>query len=202
MSIDAIIILGGGVGKKGNVLTSTKERLDEFLKHQNFYNLPVILSGRWSGALKYAPKITEAQAMKNYLAAKGVNPKRLLQEEQSLDTISNAVFSKKIIQKHSWKNILLLTSEGHIKRAVWIFRKIFGSDYKINPLPAKSKIKNSKRLVYEKYLLAMTKRILKNNKLTAPRELLKFHPFYSNSPQAKQLLKEAAAAHRDIYGSE
>lgn len=130
---EVIIILGGGVDKQGAVSTTTKERLDGFLKKRNnLSGISILLSGRWSGLAKDAPKITEAQSMKEYLIMKRVNPKRIYLETKSLDTLSNAVFSREIMKKHkSWKNVLLATSDWHMKRALWIFKKVFGRQYHI-----------------------------------------------------------------------
>jgi len=99
--IDVIIILGCGADKQGTVSKITKERLDFFLERKNkFSDIPILLSGRCSGLERNKPKITEAQAMKRYLVAKGINPTRIYLEMKSLDTVSNAIFSEKIVKKH------------------------------------------------------------------------------------------------------
>ncbi|MDP3093263.1 MAG: YdcF family protein [bacterium] len=117
--IDVVIVLGGGIDRQGRILQAPKERLDGFLRNkEKFPGIPVLLSGRWSGLAKETPKITEAQAMKDYLVSKRVKTKRIYRETKSLDTISNAVFSKQVMEneKHrSWKRILLITSDWHMR---------------------------------------------------------------------------------------
>lgn len=195
---DVIIILGGGVDRQGRILQAPKDRLDGFLKSkERFSNLPVLLSGRWSGLAKETPKITEAQAMNDYLATRGVDPRRIYLETKSLDTISNAVFSKQIMENEkyrNWKRILLITSDWHIKRALWIFRRVLGKNYQVTPMSvATNESVRERRKEYEKYLFTVAKRFLRKLPIKSERLvalLKKGHPFYSKSQKAKKLLKD------------
>jgi len=203
--IDIIIILGCGVDKQGIVSRITKERLDFFLEKKNkFLNIPILLSGRCSGLERNKPKITEAQAMKRYLATKGINPTQIYLEMRSLDTVSNAIFSKKIVKKHkNWRHLLLITSDWHMKRALWIFRKVFNSSYYIYTLSAPSQERDQKkRKLYEACLLVFAKRIL--NKIQPVKQgmekmLQEIHPFYSNNEIAKKILKEIIVERRKLF---
>ncbi len=188
-SIDAIIILGGGVGENGEILSSTKERLDELLKNKIFYGLPVILSGRRGFMMDYIPPITEARAMKKYLQAAGWRSKIFI-EEKSLDTIGNAYFSKQIADKFGWRKILIITSDYHIKRSRWIFKKIFGAGYKLKFLPTPSG-KFQERQEKEKRTLVLTKKIF--GKMNPENFSLADHPFYSKTAKAKEILAEIIA---------
>ena len=195
-NIDVIIILGGGVNKQGVISKITQERLDGFLEKKNkFLGIPILLSGRWSVLAKNELKITEAQAMKKYLVVKGINPARIYLEIKSFDTMSNAIFSKKIIKKHkNWKNILLVTSRWHIKRAAWIFKKVFGKSYHIHLFPVISQDNNQRmRDIHENRLLSVAKKIL--NKFEATKRgtnkaLRKIHQFYSHGKTVKKLFKK------------
>ena len=204
--IDVIIILGCGIDKQGAVSRITKERLDFFLGKKNeLSDIPILLSGRYSGLERNKPKITEAQAMKRYLIAKGINPIRIYLEMRSLDTVSNAIFSEKIVKKHkNWKHILLITSDWHMKRALWIFRKVFNnSSYYIHTLSTPSQERDQrKRKLYEAYLLVLAKRIL--NKIQPIKQgmekmLQEIHPFYSDKEIAKKLLKEIIIKRKRLF---
>jgi len=194
--IDVIIILGCGINEQGAVSKITKERLNVFLERKNkFSDIPILLSGCCSGLKRNKPKITEAQAMKKYLIAKGINPARIYLEMKSLDTVSNAIFSEKIVKKHkNWKHILLITSDWHMKRALWIFQRVFNNSYNIYAFSAASPEKDQKkRKLYEACLLVFAKRIL--NKIQPAKQgmdkmLQEIHPFYSHSGIAKKLLRE------------
>ena len=197
--IDVIIILGGGIDRQGRISQVTKERLNGFRRNKKkFPDIPVLLSGRWSGLIKEVPKTTEAQAMNDYLAKRGVNPRRIYLETKSFDTIGNAVFSKQIImekeKRGSWKRILLVTSDWHMRRALWIFRRILGKNYQITPLSvATNKSVREQWREYEKYFFTVAKRFLrelpvKSEELVAL--LREGHPFYSRSQKAKKLLED------------
>ena len=201
---DVVIILGGGIGGSGKLLSSTRRRLDFFLgMKQKFVSTPIILSGWCTGFMKEKPLITEAEAMRAILARRGIDSKYIYLEKQSLDTISNAVFSKQLVGKNrGWKRIVLITSDYHMQRALWIFRRIFGNSYRFIPFPAPSGgLIQKKRKDYELYLLDIAKKFLANTP-TDSHELIKLlrkkHPFYSRSKEAKILLKEIGGRKRKI----
>lgn len=199
--IDAIVILGGGITAEGVLSHATRERLDCFLKKRKALSrASIILSGRWSGFMKVEPRITEAQEMKEYLIKHGVGAHQIIIESESLDTISNAVFVRQVVDRHRhWKKILLITSDWHMERALWIFQRILVKSYKVTPLSIVSEKATKERRDYEKYLLAVAKRFLKDPP-TSSKELIKLlkteHPFYSKSEKALQLLK-AILTHKE-----
>jgi len=196
--IDVIVILGGGITNKGVLSSATKERLDSLVKKRDEMPLvPIIVSGRWSGFKKVALNTTEAREMKKYLVKHKIAARRIITESASFDTISNAVSVRRIIERYpTWKSILLITSDWHMERAFWIFKKILGKDYQIIPLSVKSKEKIKKeRKKYEKYLLNIAKRFLKDIPMDSEKliKVLKnSHPFYSKSERAQKLLKAIA----------
>ncbi len=200
--VDVIVVLGGGIATDGTLSSGTRRRLDYLLKkRERLLRVSIILSGRWSGFMKMRPHITEAQAMKRYLAKHGIRVRHVITELESLDTISNAVFVRRIVEGHrAWKKILLMTSDWHMERALWIFQRILGKSYQVIPLSvASEKTTKEQRKGYEKYLLAVAKRFLKNipTSTKALITLLKTeHPFYSKSEKARKLL-EAIATHKE-----
>ncbi|MBI5803420.1 YdcF family protein [Candidatus Pacearchaeota archaeon] len=72
---------------------------------------------------------SEAEAMKEIIQEnyKIPDPAFLL-EEESLDTIENAKFSKKILQENNLSNPLILTTGYQLARAKEIFHKTFKKD--------------------------------------------------------------------------
>ncbi|MDP2930515.1 MAG: YdcF family protein [bacterium] len=187
-----VIILGGGIDSKGKLSKGTKERADFFLQ-KRFHNVPVLISGRCSGFLEGKPKTTEAREVKDYLIKKGINRRLIYLENQSLDTISNAVFSKKIIERHKdRKRIVIITSSFHAKRANYVFKKVFGKKYQISVLSTSSKNVDRKRIILEKGISNITKRVL--SRVLSKKDLIKAlkisHPFFSRSKEARRFLKE------------
>ena len=90
-----------------------------------------------------------------------------------------------------------------MKRALWIFRKVFNSSYYIYALSAPSQERDQKkRKLYEACLLVLAKRIL--NKIQPVRQgmdkiLQEIHPFYSNKEIAKKLLREIIIKRRRLF---
>lgn len=185
MKLDAIIILGGGIEANGELKIPPKERLEELLKHKELAGVPVIISGRHGFSIDYKPPTTEAHAMRDYLKMRGW-PSKIYIEEESLDTIGNAYFSKQIIDRRGWRNILILTSDYHMERTQWIFRKIFNDGYKLEFLSAPS-IKFQEKQEKEKRALAVTKKFWRHIGMQNP---LKHHPYYSQTPEALKILQE------------
>lgn len=166
-----IVILGGGIDKNGNLPKYVKKRLDKaiaiFKKNKN---AKILTSGKYSFLYpkNLIPPITEAQAMKNYLIKKGILKKNIFLENKSKDTISNAYYLKKIyfIPKKE-KEGKIITSEFHLPRVRYIFKKVFGKDYKFQYIPISSNLNKKsagKVKTRQKELLKKTKRIVNEMK--------------------------------------
>ncbi len=70
--------------------------------------VPCIVSGG-KGA---GEDISEAQAMKTYLLAKGIAAERILLEDRSTDTQENLQFSKKILNENGLPNRITIVTDG------------------------------------------------------------------------------------------
>ena len=69
--------------------------------------------------------------MKDYAVSLGTDGKKIMKEEKSKDTVGNAYFSKQLIRKLGFRNIIVVTTEIHAHRAKIIFKMVFGPAYKI-----------------------------------------------------------------------
>jgi uncharacterized SAM-binding protein YcdF (DUF218 family) len=129
------IVLGGGITKRGKIPLNAKTRIRKALKLlKNNTIQKLILSGK---AAYENPKKTEAKLFQEYLLKKGINKNRLILEEKSTDTITNALYSKKIVIKNKLsKEIILITSDYHMERSLMIFRHVFGEKYQITGKPS------------------------------------------------------------------
>ena len=134
-----VIVLGAKV-RGSEVSNSLKKRLDRALHYaENNPNTVLVLSGG-QGA---GEDISEARAMYDYLQYNGIPESQLLLEEQSVNTVQNIVYSKKVIdyqekykamaakeslmdsyrERSDSVKIAVLTSNYHVFRAKSIAKK-------------------------------------------------------------------------------
>lgn len=75
---------------------------------------------------------SHAAAMKQYAVDKGVNPNVVFMEDSSLDTVGQAVFSKRdVIVLKNWEHLIVVSQQYHLDRVQKIFEFIFGKDFDI-----------------------------------------------------------------------
>lgn len=131
---DVLLILGARV-RGEHISLSLKNRLDEGLAYlQRFPDTPVVVSGG-KGA---GEDITEAEAMKRYLIAKGIPSKQILKEDRSTNTFENILFSKQLLQSKSELSksaIMIVTSDFHMYRAKMLAGR---ADLQVYGYPAKT----------------------------------------------------------------
>lgn len=158
---DYIIVLGALVHKK-TITKSLQDRLDtclEYLKDTDDDCYIVVSGGQGRGE-----DITEASAMKSYLISKGLDKDRIIEEDRSKTTNENFLYSKKIIEKNSNKdindlNIKVVTTDFHTLRSKIISSK---SGYKnVTFYTAKSNYKLS-ILNYTREFFALIANIIFN----------------------------------------
>lgn len=127
---DAIVVLGGGVFADGTLPELARLRV---VRAAEVYHAGIaariIMSGRCSLG-DPEPLVTEAAAMASCARELGVPAEALLLEEDARDTVGNAYFTKaEFLEPHGWTSIRVVTSDFHLSRAAWVFRKILGGSY-------------------------------------------------------------------------
>jgi len=114
------ITLGFKLGNKGQLdseaIGRLKITLEAYKKHKNSY---IIVSGG-------NPKnhITEAKAMKLWLLKHNVSQDKIIEETRSKNTLENAIYSMDVINKTNFASATLVTSDTHMKRAYFLFKKL------------------------------------------------------------------------------
>lgn len=133
---DAIIILGGGRFNDGSLTPLSMQRLDKGCKLYNrgFSNKVIVLGGVFS---TYSPKsikfkITGADIRCKYLIVHKINSKNIIKIPEGRDTIEEAFVSRKVAKNLELKKLLITTSDKHLKRALFIFRRIYGKKFIID----------------------------------------------------------------------
>jgi uncharacterized SAM-binding protein YcdF (DUF218 family) len=124
---DGIVVLGGAIAPavsaaRGVVaLNEAAERLTVTAELARRYPKARIVFSGGSNALLSDP-IAEAPFAVDELEALGVARSRITAEEQSRNTIENAVFSRLVAQPKPGERWLLVTSAYHMPRAIAAFR--------------------------------------------------------------------------------
>ena len=118
-----IIVLGAGLLDGERVSKLLSDRLDKAIKvyERSLSDCKFIVSGGQGPD----EKISEAEAMKQYLLSKGIDEKDIIKEDRSTDTMENLVNSKAIIDSRRGDHYTAVVSSGyHILRAMIYSRKI------------------------------------------------------------------------------
>ena len=132
-----IVVLGGAISpdvsaaRRVVALTDAAERITATVELAHRYpNARIIYSGG-SNAVMFNP-IPEAPFAVRELEALGVAHNRITAEEQSRNTIENAVFARLIAQPKPGQVWLLVTSAYHMPRAIAAFR---AAGFPVEPYP-------------------------------------------------------------------
>lgn len=119
---DVVIVPGAGL-QRGEAGLHLARRLDAAIVYLNRNTDAVIIV---CGGLGARQTITEAEAMKRYLTARGVLPERIILEEKSTSTYENLVFAKEILDRRfpDGFRAVLITNDFHIYRFTSLARRI------------------------------------------------------------------------------
>jgi uncharacterized SAM-binding protein YcdF (DUF218 family) len=187
---DAIVVLGGGVHPDGTLPPVARARVERGVELFEYGVAPrLILSGR-CGLSSPEPAVTEAQAMADYAAGFGVPRAALLLEDDAKDTLGNAYFTReRFLEPNGWTSIRVVTSDFHLSRAAWVFRKILGPGYDVSFVSAPSGL--SPRELIDRALEECKITIFLNEWLQAVEEaddhaieqvMRQEHPGYADAP--------------------
>ena len=116
---DFIVTLGYALNSDGTMHETLIKRLEQtYLAAIANPDAKIIVSG---GVQKSG--VTESYLMKKWLVEKGIDANRIIPEDKSKDTVDNALNSVEILKTNNAKNIILITSASHIRRAKTIFEE-------------------------------------------------------------------------------
>ena len=155
---DAVVVLGAGVNGTQPSL-SLYTRLTAALDYlEENPDVPVVLTG----GLGYGEEITEARCMYDWLTARGVDPARLIMEEQAGNTAENFAFSKELFKERGIDpglfRVAVVTNDFHIARSRLIAaRQGYGHAFGV---PAKLPWRHLEVNYYLREAFAMVKTLL------------------------------------------
>ena len=116
--VAAMVVFGAGVNSTVPSL-SLRVRLEAALEYAQAHpDVPIVVSGGQGPG----EDITEARCMADWLIARGVDPGRILLEEQATDTEENVRFSEELLLANGvdpLANVAYVTADYHLCRAVY-----------------------------------------------------------------------------------
>ncbi|MBN2453528.1 MAG: YdcF family protein [Candidatus Omnitrophica bacterium] len=132
--VDAIVVLGGGIGESGKVGQGYEERAEYAVElYKKGYASYIIFS---SG---YIHILEETLVMKALALSLGVPENAIVLENRVSNTHDSVLFTREILDKKGWKKIILLTSPYHMLRVSKVFAKMGGDiDVSYTPIPKSS----------------------------------------------------------------
>ena len=123
MNFDYIIIHGCALKADGSLTRLLQNRVDKAIEVYNKCpDKPVIIASGGQGADE---KVSEAQAMRDYLLLKGIPYEKIIMEDQSTTTRENLLNCRKIIEEKGQSGrIALVSSNYHVYRCLRLARDI------------------------------------------------------------------------------
>lgn len=113
----AFVVLGYALSDEGEMEETLLERLKVAKKAAEAYpDSKIIVSG---GVPKEG--ITEADVMHEWLIDEGIDEDRIFKEDLATDTVENGLFSMDILEAQEVKDMTLITSASHMRRALVVF---------------------------------------------------------------------------------
>ena len=116
---DLAVVLGNEVRGDGRPAPRLAARLDAaWYLYQAGKCRAILVSGGVE-----ANGYDEARVMAGYLAARGVPPDVLLQDNRGVDTYATARNTRSILRQHGWKSVCVVTQYYHVPRARLAMRR-------------------------------------------------------------------------------
>lgn len=127
-----IVVLGGGLDESGRVHPELARRLQGGLELARQHpSAKVLVTGGNTG---YG--YNEAEAMRNWLVRHGLDPQRIIEENNAWSTVSNAWYSAQVL--HSAQSfptsLVVVTSNYHVHRGIVDYSLAFGPEVAITGL--------------------------------------------------------------------
>jgi uncharacterized SAM-binding protein YcdF (DUF218 family) len=125
MNPDVIILLGGSNDEHGVLSGFTRERAEQAMtEFRRFPTAKVLTTGGAGAHFNTTPRPHTAY-VRAYLLALGLPETALIESAESTNTIEDARLSRPIVERYGFRRLIIVTSDFHLPRAQWLFRREF-----------------------------------------------------------------------------
>lgn len=132
-----IIVLGAPNDERGNLSDRAIGRLDQAVReYEARQGHKILCTGGYGPHFNTTDKPHAYYAVE-YLIQQGIPKADILEIAQSQNTIEDALLSKPIVHKYGAKQLVIVTSDFHMKRARHIFERVF-KGFRMDFSPAKT----------------------------------------------------------------
>ena len=118
---DCLIVLGARVWPDGRLSDTLRYRCESALEA---YRQGLAINIIVSGAQGSDEPCAEAEAMRLWFVDKGVPEDCIFLEDASRDTWQNLENSREIMRRQGWTSAIVVTSDYHLERSLWIARDL------------------------------------------------------------------------------
>jgi uncharacterized SAM-binding protein YcdF (DUF218 family) len=157
---EVIVVLGGGMLPDGTPAPATLARAEaaaDLARARN--DAAIICSG--SHGVGRKPKRSEAASMADLIVERAIDRERIFLEDQSRDTIGNAVHvADRYLAAIPPRPIYLVTSPFHLERSVETFRLVLGPTWQIEGVASAPAPDDGERAKHEPRFLMQTRAFL------------------------------------------
>lgn len=157
---EIIVVLGGGMLPDGRPAPATLARgAAAAARAREHAEAAIICSG--SHGVGRKPRRSEAATMAELIVANGITADRIFLEDQSRDTIGNAVYvADRYLSAIAPRPLFVVTSPFHLERSVETFRLVLGSAWRIEGFASAPAPDDGERARHEARFLMQTRAFL------------------------------------------
>jgi uncharacterized SAM-binding protein YcdF (DUF218 family) len=157
---EIIVVLGGGMLPDGTPAPATLARGAAAAELARAHpQAAIICSG--SHGVGRKPKRSEAASMAELIVANGTLRERIFLEDQSRDTIGNAVYvAERYLAAIPPRKAYIVTSPFHLERSVETFRLVLGAGWDIEGVASAPAPDDAERAKHEPRFLLQTRTFL------------------------------------------
>lgn len=128
--------------------------------------------------------------MAEIAVGEGCDPADILIEAESRDTIGNISFTKSLLQDHGWHDVIMVTSDWHVARVLFLAETIWGPAYRpiVEPITGAGDSRPAEEIaMWEAGLLAVARRwfagVQPGDDVAIAAVLATEHPSYADRPR-------------------